>query len=171
MNSNRRFLVVIAGAFVIMGCGSTDVTSPPVSVAAGTYIMTRVNGSALPTNISDDRSPVWINSGSLTIESSGSFKSEVTYDLLSGESFVSTTDTCAGTYSRNSKGFGFFGSDSLQRSYFGNGGWGSSHRTGEPVDQGRVQDVDCGNSGHALIASPEESRGLGRQHTIDRIAA
>ncbi|MEP6509060.1 MAG: hypothetical protein ABJC63_12625 [Gemmatimonadales bacterium] len=109
MISNQRFLAVVAGAVLIMGCGSTDVTSPPVSVAAGTYIMTRVNGSVLPTNISDDRSPVWINSGSLTIESSGSFKSEVTYSQLSGENFVPTTDTCAGTYSRNSKGLVFSG--------------------------------------------------------------
>lgn len=103
----RRFLAGIGVVLLIAGCATVDTTSPPVTVAAGTYLMTKVNGFALPANVSDDKSPVWINSGSLTIEPSGSFKSEVAYTRIVGESLIPTSETCSGTYTRNSKGLVF----------------------------------------------------------------
>jgi hypothetical protein len=108
MLSQPRLIALVASVTFLVGCGSSVDVTAPVSVAAGTYLMTSVNGMPLPANVSDEQSPVWINSGSLTLELSGKFTSAVTYQRFVDGSSVTISDSCSGTYKRSSKGLDFY---------------------------------------------------------------
>ena len=101
----KRLLGVVASAVVMTGCSATDSTdaAPLVSVEPGIYTMMTINDAALPANVSDGQSPVWVNSGSLTLESSGKYKIEVSYQRMIDGTLVPITDSCSGTYTRTPK--------------------------------------------------------------------
>ena len=117
----KKLLAIIAGAALITGCGATDSTgtTPLVVVQPGTYTMTTINGVGLPANVSDGQSPVWVNSGSLTLDTSGKYTIEVSYQRLIGDSWVPFSDSCSGTYSRTSKALEFQESGTCTGAYAG----------------------------------------------------
>lgn len=117
MFTKLRILASVSSAALIIGCsGVADNVAAPVVVTSGTYMLTTVNGVPAPTILAMDPT-VLIRSGSITINTDGTFKSEVNYSRMVDGAWYPITDTCGGTYSRNSRGLVFYESETCNGSY------------------------------------------------------
>ncbi|HXV17717.1 MAG TPA: hypothetical protein VD758_13110 [Gemmatimonadaceae bacterium] len=120
MLAKKSFLALIASAALISGCGATDSTDAAlVTVETGTYKMTAINDATLPANVSDGQSPVWVNSGSLTLDSSGTYKIEVSYQRMVDGNLVPMDDSCSGTWTRTTKTVDFQETGACNGAYSG----------------------------------------------------
>ena len=109
MPARKKVLAVIASIAMMTGCAATDSTGTeqPIAVTPGVYQMQTVNGVALPANVSDGQSPIWVNSGALTLNADHTYSISVSYQRLIGDTWTPINDSCSGSYELTSKSIEF----------------------------------------------------------------
>jgi hypothetical protein len=105
MRSHVKTIVVVLGIVTVAACNEPTVVNGD---ASGTYALTAVNGSPLPFLLAATTTDtVVITSGSITINTDGTFVESLSADQTTGGVKTSHLDVCPGTYSQSGNAFTF----------------------------------------------------------------
>ena len=97
----RRLLAVIAlvvAPAFISACGSDGVSAPASTSVAGTYMLSTVNGVALPIVVSEADPKIEMMSDRLTLSTGGTFTEQLTVRITDGTRVTTATDEQSGTF-------------------------------------------------------------------------
>lgn len=102
----RFLLSVLPLVLFAAGCGGDSSTSPSANVS-GTYSLKSVNGTAVPTTIVDQGITTKINSGTLTVNSGGTYSNTINFTQTVSGQQTTTNLTCNGSYTQNGNSLSF----------------------------------------------------------------
>ena len=99
MNHRSRTLLAVAACIFGWGCGSSAATEPVVTSVAGTWLLTTVNGKALPYVYAPSDPKLELISKQYVISSTGTFTTSFTVRGTELDGTMNTTTASdAGTY-------------------------------------------------------------------------
>lgn len=98
---------VVLAVSAACGGGGDSPTGPSASIA-GTYSLSSVNGSAPPVILfTEGTYTLRVTSGNFVVNTNNTFSATTTYQETEAGQTSSTTETCTGTYTRNSNSLAF----------------------------------------------------------------
>ena len=105
MRSHVKAIFAVLGIVLVAACHDPIIVNGD---ASGTYALTAVNGSPLPFLLAATTTDtVVITSGSITINTDGTFSEALSADQTTGGVKTTHSDVCPGTYSQSGNSFTF----------------------------------------------------------------
>lgn len=105
MRSHVKAIFSVLGIVLVAACNDSPVANGD---ASGTYALTAINGAALPFTLqATTTDTLKIKSGSIVINTDGTFVETLTADQTTGGTTTTQTNVCPGSYVQRGNSFTF----------------------------------------------------------------